>query len=310
MLRASGSSVLAPCCWESRNGAICRASPSAADRDSRSGLPSRDVAVPRTRSRPVPSPASRQSSQRPASRGTVPDRSTTVVPSRPGPVSAQVAETSPPSSTTTTCGAVVSGFASGANRGRPPRSWASAVSASSSAANTIRRAPAASVRPGCWACGSHFTQSQTGCRSGAATTTTSRSSGAWNVTSWPSAARARSSTGSRSPRNAIRLNARSDNAVGRSGTLEWARTNRRSAIALIGSRSSTGLVSGGTISTASRCGPSAIRTSPKSSSVIRRSHSRREAAIDQSASGSGCRQVIAARCCSAARRVRLRICAR
>ena len=32
------------------------------------------------------------------------------------------------------------------------------------------------------------------------------------------------------------------------------------------------MVSGGTIATASRCGPTAMRTSPKSSSVLRRSH--------------------------------------
>ncbi|RAO21303.1 hypothetical protein LUPAC07_01120 [Micromonospora noduli] len=205
---------------------------------------------------------------------------------------------------------MVSGLASGANRGRPPSSAASAASASARLAKTNRRAPAASVRPLWWACGSHFTQPQDDCRSGAATTAITRSSGAWKVASCPSAARVRSSTGSRSPRSTTRLNARTDSAVGSSGTVECARTNRRSAMALIGSRSSTGFVSGGTISTASRCGPRAIRVSPKSSSVIRRSQSRRDAAIDQSASGSGCRQAIAARCCSAARRVRLRICAR
>ena len=64
------------------------------------------------------------------------------------------------------------------------------------------------------------------------------------------------------------------------------------------------------MATASRCGPTAIRTSAKSSSVARRSHIRREAATDHSASGAGCRHCTAARCCAAARRACLRTWAR
>ena len=70
------------------------------------------------------------------------------------------------------------------------------------------------------------------------------------------------------------LSGHSDMAIGRLGTVECARTNRRRASAVIGSRSSTGLVSGGMSCTASFCGPTATRTPPKSSSTARRSHMR------------------------------------
>ena len=152
---------------------------------------------------------------------------------------------------------------------------------------TSRTGPAASCTRSYWLCGSHLTQSHSGWRSSAATTATRSSSGAWKLTSCASIARVRSVTGCRSPRSTTRENERRLTAIGRPGTLVCARTKRRSAIAVIGSRSSTGLVSGVTTETASRCGPTAIRISAKSSSVGRRSHIRRETAIAQRASGAG-----------------------
>ena len=77
--------------------------------------------------------------------------------------------------------------------------------------------------------------------------------------------------------------------MGVSVTEVWVRMNRRRAIAVIGSRSSAGFVSGAMRSTASFWVPVATRTSPKSWSVGRRSHRRLEAAIDQSRFG--CRLV-------------------
>ena len=201
---------------------------------------------------------------------------------------------------------MVSGLASVLNRGRAASSSLSSPSSSPIEPKTSRTAPAPSVRRAYWACGSHFTQSHSASRSSAATTAMIMSSGAWKLAVWQSIERTRSSVVPRSPRSAIRLNERSDTAIGRSGMVEWARTNLRSAIAVIGSRSSTGLVSGVTIEMASRCGPIATRTSAKSSSVVRRSHIRLDAATDHSVSGSGCRQASAARCWAAARRVRRR----
>ncbi len=63
----------------------------------------------------------------------------------------------------------------------------------------------------------------------------------------------------------------------------------RSAWALSGSRSSTGLVELDDSFRPSFCSPTAIRISPKSSSRGRRSHSRVVPVIDQRAPGSGCR---------------------
>ena len=119
-------------------------------------------------------------------------------PSSPAPISWQVGRSArrrrgpPPGAAP-----VVSGFAAGAEPGpagqlvgerRPP--------ARPGVAKTSRTAPAASVRRGCWACGSHLTQSQSPRRSGrGARPRSSRSSGAWKMASWASTARARPSTG-------------------------------------------------------------------------------------------------------------------
>ncbi|GAA3413910.1 hypothetical protein GCM10018952_32330 [Streptosporangium vulgare] len=90
-------------------------------------------------------------------------------------------------------------------------------------------------------------------------------------------------------------------AMGRSATVEWARTKRRSAPADMASRSSTGLDSGGMSWTARRWEPVPTRTAPKSASEGRRSHRRALSAIAQRASGSGPFQSSAARCLLAAR---------
>jgi hypothetical protein len=54
-----------------------------------------------------------------------------------------------------------------------------------------------------------------------------------------------------------------------------------------GSRSSIGLVDGGTSCSAARCVPSPMRTRPKSSWLDRRSHSRGPIAVDHSDEGAG-----------------------
>ena len=188
------------------------------------------------------------------------------------------------------------------------RRCAGAGSASSSASSVLerrpgRRRPAAtgagrrrSARS-CWACGSHFTQSHSGRRSGAATTATRRSSGAWKVASWHDHRPGQAGTGvavaaqhdpaERPQRHRDRQVRHAASGRGRSGAA-------RARSSAPGPRPAWSPAA--TIATASCCGPTAIRTSPKSSSVLRRSHSRPRAAIDHSASGSGCRQVSAARC--------------
>jgi hypothetical protein len=80
---------------------------------------------------------------------------------------------------------------------------------------------------------------------------------------------------------------RSATFIGRSGTVRWVVTNRRSAADDSGSRSSTGPDVPGTIGVASCWGPSPIRTTPKSASPGRRSQIRSPATSDHSASGGG-----------------------
>ncbi|CAM5547381.1 hypothetical protein SANTM175S_06208 [Streptomyces antimycoticus] len=78
-----------------------------------------------------------------------------------------------------------------------------------------------------------------------------------------------------------------------------------------GSNSSTGAVSGATSGVHSSCGPSPIRTCTKSSSVIRRSHSRLPSATsDHSCSGEGWRKNCASRCVRAVRCTLRRVFAR
>ena len=169
-----------------------------------------------------------------------------------------------------------------------------------------RSGPAASLIVGCNPCGSHLSQSQSLSRTGSAQTTMRRSSGAWNVASCASIERKRPDRASASPVMITRLNARSEIAIGSADTLAHALSSRRSAPADSGSRSSTGLVSGAMSGTARRCLPIATRTSAKSSSVGRRSHSRLPAAIDHRVDGSGCSQYRASRCAAATRRTRRR----
>ncbi len=85
--------------------------------------------------------------------------------------------------------------------------------------------------------------------------------------------------------------------------------NRRTAPAHIGSRSSTGLVSGGTSRTASRCVPVPILTLAKSLVELRRSQIRRSwvsSSSDGSARGSGLTHSSASRWAAAILRTRPR----
>ena len=65
----------------------------------------------------------------------------------------------------------------------------------------------------------------------------------------------------------IRVTDRSDTSTGSPGTWPWARMKRRSAPAHSGSRSSMGLVSGGTSRTERAWVPVANRTQPKPASA-------------------------------------------
>ncbi len=174
----------------------------------------------------------------------------------------------------------------------------------------MRSWPMPSTAVGCWVCGSHFAHSHCSLARPVLTTATSRSSGEWKVTSWPSMALARPRVSSRSPCREIAANPRIVIMVGRPGTIEWARTKRRSASVAIGSSSSTGPVCGGTRRVASRCEPRAMRTWPKSGSACLRSHMRRLVASDHSDCGSGWFHSSEARWSSAASLARSRICPR
>ena len=179
MLRASGSSAAGLLLGEPVRGELPGQPLGRRRRSAGRGGPAATTRLPRSGRASPPSagrPGRAASGRRRAAPS--PDRSITVVPSSPTRPAAQVGETSPPSSTTTRCGAVVSGLASGANRGRPAScSGERRLRASARVAKTSRTGPAASVRPACWACGSHLTHSHSGCRSGAATTAITRSSG-------------------------------------------------------------------------------------------------------------------------------------
>ncbi|CAB4927837.1 unannotated protein [freshwater metagenome] len=276
---------------DSRSGASWRARDSAAAPVSASARPSStSPSVVRLLSRPS-AVTSRTSVPRSSSRGGAVVRSSTVTPSTP-PSLARWSEpaVSPPSRTTSTCGppTVVTGPL-GLNRGRTATRSSSWASSAGSVGAMSRTRPRASERSGCWACGSHLAYSHASRRSVPAHTATRTSSGLWWVVSWATTARARASCCSTGPRTCTRPNPLRAIDTGRSGTADQVSTNRRSAAADSGSSSSSGPVCGGTTGVASACGPSPIRTTPKSAWSARRSHSRWLAAVVHSWSGSGCR---------------------
>ena len=123
-------------------------------------------------------------------------------------------------------------------------------------------------------------------------------------------ARAIPRTASPSPASRIRANAFGNTTVGRSGTVAYARTNRRNALAHSGSRSSTGLLCGAFSCSARRCSPAPMRTALNASDDARRSHSRRLIARLVRPAGSGYAQLIASRWAVIALRTRRRICPR
>jgi len=191
--------------------------------------------------------------------------------------------------TTTTCGPPTALEAAGSKRGRLASTSSSIASSAVTEGAKSRIGPIASTLAGCWACGSHLAHSQCGRCASCAHTPTSRSSGAWKVATWASVARTRSCTAASGPRRYTWEKSRSAMATGRSGTIEYVATNLRNAMAHKGSSSSTGRVEGGTSGVATSCAPSPMRTTLKSASARRRSHSRPPVAEDQSASGSGWR---------------------
>ena len=109
-----------------------------------------------------------------------------MVPIRPAPISWLAAGTSPPSRTTTRCGRGGERLRvrSCAGRGRPAPRRRQRSRSARSVKTSPDRAGARRTGARCWACGSHFTQSHCGSRSGAAATATTRSSGEWKVASW------------------------------------------------------------------------------------------------------------------------------
>jgi hypothetical protein len=240
---------------------------------------------------------------------TTPLRSITVTPSMPSALSWLSTLTAPPSTMTMWYG-MSSAVRPGENRGRSFSSDPSIASSSDIDLAISRTGPAASVSSGCIACGSHFIQSHDGIRSGDAHSEIRRSSGEWNDAAWAIRACTRPRTARGSPAGMMRENDERETAIGRLGTVECARTNRRSAPAVIGSRSSIGLVSGGMSWTASRCGPLPMRMLPKSASLARRSHSRALITSDHSDAGSGLFHSSASRCCAVARRTFWRTCDR
>ena len=215
--------------------------------------------------------------------------------------------TSPPSTTIRMCGPSPAGGALRENRGRSRSCSTSSSSIRASEPATIRTGPTPSTWLGCCTWGSHFAHSQSSFARPVVTTATSRSSGVWKVASCATIDRANPRDATGSPEIPIAAKPRTEMAIGSSGTMEWARTNWRSANVVIGSSSSTGPVCGATSRVASRCDPRQIRTVAKSRSLPRRSHIRRLLAIDHNAAGSGWLHSNAARCSCAASRARSRI---
>ena len=136
-------------------------------------------------------------------------------------------------------------------------------------------------------CGSHLTHSQSPILAALAHTLIRTSAGEWAIATWAISARMRPRTVSASPSGQTRLNERSRTDTGSAGTRAKLCMNRRSAPAHSGSRSSSGLVSGGTSRIASAWGPVAIRTFRKSGSAVVRCHIRLASTRDGRLAGSG-----------------------
>ena len=109
----------------------------------------------------------------------------------------------------------------------------------------------------------------------------------------------RRASASRSPRTYTRAKPRSDSATGRSAPPSTRRGSGAARRRVIGSRSSSGRVTGGTSGVASVCGPTPTRTTPKSASVGRRSHSRWLSTVDHSRPGPDAGRTAPSRCCVA-----------
>ncbi len=249
-----------------RYGESLRASASDSTMDSRSGAPNHSTPLADR----APSWLFSTTRRRPRRAVRLPrhsDRSSSVTPTRPSSrmiISSRLM--SPSSMTITMCGWSGGGGALRVNRCRSRRFSSSIASISASEFAIMRRWPMPSMSVGCCACGSHFAHSHSCFVRPALTTAISRSSGAWKVTSWAMRARARSRRSSMSPSRPTAANPRSAMEIGRSGTSEWARTNRRRASVAIGSSSSTGPVCGGTRRVARRCEPRPARRWQKSGS--------------------------------------------
>ncbi len=313
MLVASTSCPSPLLAVEARSGASWRARPSAWRKDSRSGRPS-----PVTSSLPAWSSWTRLNrSGRTSSRSVMPSsvraveplRSMTVTPWMASAPSWESCGTYPPSTITTWYGRA-STEGPGLNLPRSFSSPPSSLSRSLRSSAMSRTGPAASVSSGCRACGSHLTHSHWAIQSLPAHTATRMSSGEWKTASCPTSARTRSRMAFGSPVGTMRAKEWSAMAIGRSSTVEWAPTKRRSAPADMASRSSTGLDSGGMSCTARRWVPVPTRTVAKSPSRGLRSHRRGPMATDHSESGSGPFQWSASRCWRAALRTFFRVCDR
>ncbi len=215
--------------------------------------------------------------------------------------------TSPSSMTMTMCGWSGCGGAFRLNRCRSRRWSARNDSTWPREPAIIRSEPMPSLIVGCWTWGSHLAHSHSCFARPEVTTAMSTSSGVWKVASWEIIARANARPCLASPSIPTAAKPRSAITMGRSGTIECARTNRRSARVVNGSSSSTGPVCGGTNLVSSRCEPRPTRRWQKSESFCRRSHMRRLVAIDHNACGSGWCHSREARCSATASRARSRI---
>ena len=172
-----------------------------------------------------------------------------------------------------------------------------------------RTGPAASCSVGCMLCGSHLIHSQWWIRSADAHTLMRRSAGECITAAWATSDRTRARTAPGSPVGTILVTDLSETSTGSPGTWPWARMKRRSAPAHNGSRSSTGLVSGGASRIDRACVPVANRTQPKPASAGDRCQIRSlpAATSDGSDRGAGPLYSMARRCSPAARRTLRRI---
>ena len=241
-----------------------------------------------------PSDASRaRSRSRSSGRGGAPSRSSRVTPSTPpsAPRWPQPAR-SPPSSTTTRCGAAPRPAGrSGSNRGRlASRSSSSRLQLGRGPA-TSRTGPSASVRAGCSACGSHLGHSHSPRRCGPAQTAIEQVLGCVEH-------RQLRQHRPHQRRGPHRPATRRSGAPGRSR----AARSRPAGPAPPRRRRGTGAAprrspapdppagrSAADSGVARVCGPTPTRTTAKSASLGRRSHSRKLSTVDHSEPGSGCR---------------------